>query len=127
LEQGKPANEGSILTCPCGDATQSDDPQLQAFAKRYQERFDQPAGVYAAEGWDAAQIFIAAIKAAGANPTRASILDYVTNLKDFKGITKTFNWTTPGHEIAEENLQVYGYRVDDGKYTLLGTIEELSS
>jgi branched-chain amino acid transport system substrate-binding protein len=127
LEQGKPANEGSLLTCPCGDAAQSEDPALQAFAKQYQERFDQPAGVYAGEGWDVAQIFIAAIKAGGANVTRASVLQYVTDLKDYKGITKTINWTTPGHEVAAENLQVYGYRVDDGKYSLLGTIQELSS
>ena len=85
-----------------------------------------PAGVYAAEGWDVAQIFIAAIKAGGANATRASVLEYITNLKDYKGLTKTFNWTET-HEIAEENLEVYGYRVDDGKYTLLGTLEELAS
>jgi branched-chain amino acid transport system substrate-binding protein len=126
LEQGAPGNEGSLVTCPCGDAAQSDDPELQAFAQEYQERFDEPAGVYAGEGWDVAQMFIAAIKAGGANPTRASVLQYITDLQDFEGITKTVNWTTPGHEVAEENLQVYGYRVDDGKYTLLGTIEELS-
>lgn len=127
LEQGAPANDGSILTCPCGDATQSDDPKLQEFAQQYQERFDEPAGVYAGEGWDVAQMFIAAIKAGGANPTRASVLEHITNQKDFQGITKTVNWTTPGHEVAEENLQVYAYRVDGDKYTLLGSIEELSS
>lgn len=126
LEQGKPANEGSLITCPCGDATQSDDPALIAFAKKYQERFNTPAGVYAAEGWDVTQLFIAAIKAGGANASRASVLQYVTGLKDFKGLTKTLNWTTPGHEVAAQNLQVYGYRVDDGKYKLLGTIKELS-
>ncbi|MGH2759303.1 MAG: branched-chain amino acid ABC transporter substrate-binding protein [Actinomycetota bacterium] len=127
LEQGQPGNDESLLTCPCGDATQSDDAKLQEFASEYQERFDEPAGVYGAEGWDVAQMFIAALKAGGANPTRASVLEHITNLKDFAGITKTFNWTTPGHEVAEENLQIYGYRVDDGKYILLGTIEELSS
>ena len=126
LKQGKPANEGSLLTCPCGDATQTEDPKLQQFAKDYQARFKIPAGVYAAEGWDVAQIFIAAIKAGGANATRASVLEYVTNLKDYAGLTKTFNWS-PTHEIAEENLQIYGYRVDGGKYALLGTLEELAS
>jgi branched-chain amino acid transport system substrate-binding protein len=126
LEQGKPANEGSVLTCPCGDATQSSDPELKSFAARYQARFKIPAGVYAAEGWDVAQIFLAALKAGGANPTRASVLQYVTDLKDFKGITKTFNWSDT-HEVAKENLQVYAYRVDEGKYKLLGTIGDLSS
>ncbi len=127
LEQGAPGNEGSLLTCPCGDAAQSEDPELKGFAEDYQERFDQPAGIYAGEGWDVAQMFIAALKAGGANPTRASVLQYITDLKDFQGITKTVNWTTPGHEVAEENLEIFGYRVDDGKYTLLGTIEELAN
>jgi branched-chain amino acid transport system substrate-binding protein len=126
LDQGKPQHEGSLLTCPCGDATQSDDPELKAFAQKYQARFKVPAGVYAAEGWDVAQIFIAAIKAGGANATRASVLEYVTNLKDYDGLTKTFNWTET-HEIPEENLEVYAYRVESGKYKLLGTLEELAS
>lgn len=126
LSQGKPANEGSLLTCPCGDATQADDPELQQFAKDYKARFKIDAGVYAAEGWDVAQMFIAAIKDGGANATRATVLEYITNLQDFDGLTKTFNWS-PTHEIAEENLQIFGYRVDDGKYTLLGTLEELAS
>ncbi len=126
LDKGKPANEGSLLTCPCGDATQTDDPKLVAFAKEYQTRFKIPAGVYAAEGWDVAQMFIAAIKAGGAGATRATVLKHITDLKDYAGITKTFNWT-PEHEVVKENLQVYAYRVDGGKYKLLGSLEELAS
>ena len=124
--QGRPGNEDAIVTCPCGDAAQSDDPQLVEFAREYRERFDIEPGVYAGEGWDVAQIFIAAIKAGGADVSRSSVLDYVTNLEDFRGITKTFNWTDQ-HEIAEENLQIYAYRVQDGRFRLLGTIEELES
>jgi hypothetical protein len=71
-----------------------------------------------------ANIFIAAIKAGGANPTRASVLDFVTNLKDFKGLSKTFNWT-PEHEVVGGEI-TYVYVVKGGAYKLAGRIDELA-
>lgn len=125
LKEGGEEAEGAILTCPCSDPTQSDDPELKSFAEEYEARFDEPAGIYAAEGWDVAQMFIAAIKAGGADVSRESVQEYILGVKDFKGITKTINWTDK-HEVAEENLEIFGYVVRDGKYRLLGTLEEMA-
>jgi branched-chain amino acid transport system substrate-binding protein len=121
LKNGRPANEGTVLTCPCVDPTQTDDPALKEFAAEYEERFDEPVGVYGAEGWDATQIFIAAIKDAGADVTRQSVLEYVTNLNDYKGLTKTFNWT----DTRDVTGELFIFTVEDGKYVLEGNIEDL--
>jgi branched-chain amino acid transport system substrate-binding protein len=124
ITEGGDAVEGAVLTCPCLDPNASSDPAALKFASDYKAKFGEAADIYSAEGWDVAQIFIAAIKAGGANATRASVLDFVTNLKDFKGLTKTFNWT-PEHEVVGGDI-TYVYVIKDGKYTLAGRVDELA-
>ncbi|HYZ92595.1 MAG TPA: branched-chain amino acid ABC transporter substrate-binding protein [Actinomycetota bacterium] len=124
ITEGADAAEGAVLTCPCLDPNASDAPDAQKFAADYKAKFGSEADIYSAEGWDVAQIFIAAIRAGGANATRASVLEFVTNLKDFKGLTKTFNWT-PEHEVVGGEI-TYVYVVRDGSFKLAGTIDELA-
>jgi branched-chain amino acid transport system substrate-binding protein len=122
LKEGGEAVEGAVLTCPCLDPNASADAAAQKFATDYKTAFGKEAGIYSSEAWDAAQIFIAAIKAGGANTTRASVLQYVTALKDFKGLAKTYNWTAV-HEVGGN--AIYAYIVKDGKYSVLGLINDL--
>jgi branched-chain amino acid transport system substrate-binding protein len=126
ISGGKPGNDGTVFTCPCVDPTQTSDATLKAFGDKYQKRFKIPAGIYAAEGWDAAQILIHAIQVSGSSVTRSSVLNAVTNLKDFKGVTKTYNWDA-NREVAAKNLQIYAYVLKGSSYTLAGTIDELVS
>jgi branched-chain amino acid transport system substrate-binding protein len=124
LKEGGASVEGAILTCPCLDPNASSDTAAQKFASDYRRVYGEDAGIYSAEAWDVANIFIAAIKAAGTNPTRKSVLDYVTNLKDYKGLSKTFNWTST-HEVVGGDI-TFVYKVVGGKYTLLGKAADLS-
>lgn len=124
ITEGGEAAEGAVLTCPCLDPNASNDPAAQKFASDYKAKFGEAADIYSAEGFDMANIFVAAIKAGGANPTRASVLDFVTNLKDFKGLSKTFNWT-PEHEVVGGEI-TYVYVVKGGAYKLAGRIDELA-
>lgn len=124
ITEGGEAAEGAVLTCPCLDPNASSDPDAQKFAADYEAAYGAKADIYSAEGWDVAQIFIAAIKAGGANPTRQSVLDYVTNLKDFNGLSKTFNWTAE-HEVEAGEI-TYVYVVRDGEYKLVGRVDELA-
>jgi branched-chain amino acid transport system substrate-binding protein len=124
LKEGGAAAEGAILTCPCLDPNASDDAAAKKFADDYRAKYGEPAGIYSSEAWDVANIFIAAIKAAGASPTRKQVLDYVTNLKDYKGLSKTFNWTSD-HEVVGGDI-TYVYKVQGGQYTLLGEAKELA-
>jgi branched-chain amino acid transport system substrate-binding protein len=126
LKEGGEDAEGAVLTCPCLDPNASDAPEATEFAEAYRTEYDEDAGIYSAEAWDAANILIAAIKAGGANATRQSVLDHVTNLKDHKGLSKTFNWS-PTHEVSGSGLVTYVYVVEGGKYTLAGSVDELKS
>jgi branched-chain amino acid transport system substrate-binding protein len=126
LKEGGEDAEGAILTCPCLDPNASDEPQAKEFADAYREEYGEDAGIYSAEAWDAANIIIAAIKDAGENVTRESVLEFVTNLEDHEGLSKTFNWSDT-HEVSGEGLVTYVYVVEDGKYTLAGSVDELKS
>lgn len=122
LKEGGAATEGAILTCPCLDPNASDDPAAQKFASDYRAEYDgELAGIYSSEGWDVAQMFIDAVKDGGADVSRASVLEFIDGLEDYKGLSKTFNWT-PEHEVEGA---IYIYEVEDGKYVLLGEASEL--
>jgi len=60
--------------------------------------------------------------------TRACVLQQVTNLKDFKGLTKTFNWTTDPkllHEVTDKGVNIYA--VKSGAITLLGPASKFNA
>lgn len=118
--------EGSLLTCPCLDANVSDDPEAQAFAKAYTAKFNVAPDIYGPEGYDVVNIFVKAIRECGDDVTRACILEKVTGLKDFKGLSKTFNWTTDTaalHEVTDRGVNIYS--VKGGKLVLDGNINEI--
>jgi len=122
---GKPVAEGTLFTCPCLDPSVSTDPAALDFSAKFKAEYGHTAPIYAAEGWDLAQIYIAAFKAG--KTTRKAILDFVTDLKDFQGLTKTFNWTTDPaalHEPTQKGVNIYA--IKDGKIVLLGPVEEVA-
>ncbi len=122
---GKSVSEGVLFTCPCLDPSVSSDPAAKDFSSKFQAEYGHLAPIYAAEGWDLAQIYIAAFKAG--KTTRAAILKYVTDLKDFVGLTKTFNWTKDPaalHEPTQKGVNIY--EIKSGKIVLLGPVEEVT-
>jgi ABC-type branched-subunit amino acid transport system substrate-binding protein len=122
---GKTVSEGVLFTCPCLDPAVSSDPAAVDFSNKFKAKYGHAAPIYAAEGWDLAQIYIAALKAG--KTTRAAILEFVTDLKDFVGLTKTFNWTTDPaalHEPTQKGVNIYG--IKNGKLYLVGPIEEVA-
>jgi hypothetical protein len=51
------------------------------------------------------------------------VLAFITNLKDFKGLTKTFNWTTDPkalHEVTDRGVNIY--EIKNGAIKLDGNI-----
>lgn len=120
--------EGTLLTCPCLDANVSTEADAQAFVTAFKGKYGGTApDIYAPEAYDVAQIFISAIKACGDDVTRACVLQQVTNLKDFKGLTKTFNWTTDPkllHEVTDKGVNIY--EVKNGAIVLVGNINEVA-
>lgn len=124
--------ENIIMTCPCLDANVSTDAAAQKFVNDFKGKYNGRApDIYAPEAYDVAQIFLAAIadcgKSGAAGVTRACVLNFVTSLKDFKGLTKTFNWTTDPkllHEVTDKGVNIYAVR--GGQIVLLGPSQQFA-
>lgn len=121
--------EGAKLLCPCADVTTSDDPIAKKFVEDY-EREEGAVTIYAAEGYDAANIIINAIRKAGEPGSdikayRQKIGDNIRATKDYKGTSKTFSWQDNG-ELVEESVTIYLYEVKSKKFTLVGKVEDLT-
>lgn len=104
---GNAAAEGAILTCPCLPATKTEG----TFAADYKAATGNDAGTYSAEAFDAANVFLAGVKAG--KGTREDMQAFITTY-DGKGITKQVKFDDKG-EIAKENIVVWAYIVKGGK------------
>lgn len=110
----KAAAEGAIITCPCIPDT---DPAVAEFAKAYEAEFGEAPGTYAAEAYDAANIFLAGIEDGIDN--REDMLEFVNGF-DEKGITKQLKFDDKGEPA---DVHVYAYTVKDGAIVPEGEIE----
>jgi len=116
------AGEGTVAGCGCADVNGSTDPAAVAFVKEFTDTYNAPPGIYAAEGWDVAQIYIAAFKAG--NTDRESVTKFIAGLSGMKGLTKTYSFQANG-ELAADAVQTYFYQDKSGKWELLGTSGDL--
>lgn len=101
----KDAAEGTIITCPCIPA---EDPAVAEFASAYEKEFGEAPGTYAAEAYDAANVFLQGI--ADGISDREAMLEFV-NGYDEKGITKQLKFDDKGEPT---DVHVYAYTVKDG-------------
>lgn len=113
LDAGKAA-EGTIITCPCIPDT---DPAVAEFAKDYEEEFGEAPGTYAAEAYDAANIFLAGLK--DGVEDREAMLEFINNY-DAKGITKQLKFDESGEP---SDVHVYAYTVKGGEIVPEGEIK----
>jgi branched-chain amino acid transport system substrate-binding protein len=113
IEAAGPAAEGSIITCTCADGGSNAD-----FAAAYGEQFPgETPQTYAAEAYDSANAFLAAIASGAAD--RAAVLDFLKSY-DAAGVTKQIKWDETG-EVAGN--AVYSYKVEGGAIVVEGLIE----
>lgn len=109
---GAPA-EGAYLSCACADVTT--DPAAASFVSAYKAAFGSDPAIYSAEGYDATNFVLAAIKS-GAT-TGPAINSYLAN-NTWKGVTKTVKFL-PNGNIAGGTI--YVYQVKNGKIVQIGT------
>ncbi|HEX9236529.1 MAG TPA: branched-chain amino acid ABC transporter substrate-binding protein [Actinomycetota bacterium] len=116
------AGEGTVVVCPCVSpsdlakgAVNAD--QITKFITEYTAKFGQAPGIYAAEGWDIAQIYISAFKAG--DTTRDAITTYIRNLQGFQGLAKTYSWQPDG-ELFPSDRTMYMYQDKNGQWAFLG-------
>lgn len=120
---GAAGAEGAVMTCACRLATEdASEENLAKFAKDYKAEFKIAPGTYGVEGYDAASIFIEAIKAG--NDTREEILSYLEeDFESFDGLSKKISFEENGNVSTGEVLV---YQVKEGKLELLGPVSELA-
>jgi branched-chain amino acid transport system substrate-binding protein len=112
IKLARKAAEGVLLSAPA-IPMETASPKLAAEMKKA----GWTPGVYTTESYDAANFFLAAIKAG--NTTRASIEKYVST-KSFKGLSKTLKFDDKG-EVS--GADVNGFVIKKGKIVLLGAIK----
>lgn len=115
------AANGAFLTCGCGDP--STDPNAAGFVSAYTAKYGSAPGAYSAEGYDAANAIIAAMKGLGDDAgDRAKVADAVLK-GSYKGLTKEVKFDDKG-EVATRTIFVY--EVKQGKRVVIGTTVELA-
>jgi branched-chain amino acid transport system substrate-binding protein len=101
---GAAATEGALLTCPCVVKTGN------KFATDYKAKWGKDPGIYSAEAFDAANIFLKGIDAG--KTTRPKMLDYLKTYQG-DGVTKHFHFDSHG-ELDKSSVVVWLYKVHNG-------------
>jgi branched-chain amino acid transport system substrate-binding protein len=107
---GAAAGEGAIITCPCA-------PSPDAYKAAYTAAWKEDPGTYSPEAYDAANMFLAALKAG--KKDRASINTWLGS-NSYEGITKTLKFDDKGEVTSGA---IYVYKVVGGAITSLGPVK----
>lgn len=100
------AAEGSIITCPCIPAEKA----TGTFAADYKAKFGEDAGTYAAEAFDAANVFLAGVTSGVTD--RAKMLEFI-KAYDQPGVSKHIKFDDKG-EIDKSVIVIWTYDVKGG-------------
>jgi branched-chain amino acid transport system substrate-binding protein len=111
---GAAAANGSYVTCPCVPTPST--PAGQAFATAYQAANNTAPGTYSAQGYDAANFILAAIKAG--NTSGKAINSYLTS-HSYSGVTGNIKFDSQG-QVTPPAIEAY--QVQNGTINPLGVI-----
>ena len=101
------ASAGAIMTCPCVNSSRPTTAKQTSFAESYRNTFGGDPGYFAAEYYDAANLFLDAI--GSGQTTRAGIERWLRTANSV-GLTKTIQFDRTGEVKAGA---VFVFRVDD--------------
>ena len=111
---GPAANDMYATTTFLPDSPEA---HVQAYVKAYEARYNVQPQMFAAQAYDATNIVLNAIVAAGgANATRAKVRDALAKTKNFPGVTGV---TTFDPETREPAKTLTKLQIQNGKYVLL--------
>jgi branched-chain amino acid transport system substrate-binding protein len=102
------SGQGATVTCPCLPPEEA----AGTFAQDFEKEFGETPGPYAAEGFDAMNIFLAGLKD-GKN-TREALQKFVTDY-DAPGITKEIKFDEKG-DVEADKVVIWTYNVENGKF-----------
>ncbi|MDI6600558.1 MAG: ABC transporter substrate-binding protein [Thermoanaerobacteraceae bacterium] len=111
VELGGDAVEGAVFTAGFFSGDTAD--PVQRFVSAYKAKFNAEPDMFAAQAYDAANIVLTALKAAG--PDSKAIMEKMAATKDFPGITGTTSFDEQGDAVK----QVLILKVENGKFNKL--------
>ncbi|MBD3925938.1 branched-chain amino acid ABC transporter substrate-binding protein [Nocardioides cavernae] len=102
------AGEGAVVMCPCAPIEED-----STFAADFEEAFGSAPGAYAAEGYDAMSVFLAALDD-GAR-TREEVLTFVNDYEG-EGLSKDIAFDDAG-DVPKDQVSYWAYKNVDGTLT----------
>jgi branched-chain amino acid transport system substrate-binding protein len=115
---GAPAAEGAVLACPCKIPFGAQTGALKDFTDKYKAKFNVDPAIYSTEGYDAATLFINAIKGGATTPD--AINTAISGAK-LAGVSKDISFKPNGEPSSNS---IFIYQVKGGALTLLGPSTE---
>jgi len=119
-----PASNGTYFTSQAAPVAAYGGPTqgpLADFYAAYQKRFNAPAQSYSAEGFDAANMIIDAIKS-GVHDRKAMVEFFRT--KSYQGVARTYKFQANGEPEGAPSINIY--QIKDNKITWLGLSSDLA-
>jgi len=98
-------------------AVDADVPELKAFLKAYEDKYNSTPDATAALTYDAIKILIAGIEKAGSTD-KTAIRDAVAATKDFSGVTGSISYEGSGDPVKSAVM----IKIVNGKYTYAATV-----
>jgi branched-chain amino acid transport system substrate-binding protein len=98
------AAEGAVVTCPCLPPDKAPE-----FATAYKKAYNSDPATYSAEAYDAANVFLAAIKAG--KTSSADMTSFIASYNQ-PGVTKQVKFDAKGEPA---DVHVWAYKVTGGK------------
>jgi len=89
---------------------------VKGFVDGYRSRYNADPSMFAAQAYDATNIMLNAIVAAGPNPTRQKVRDALANTRNFAGVTGD---TTFDAKTREPSKTLTRMEIVDGKFKVL--------
>lgn len=111
---GAQAAEGAWISCACQSVNPNGGPTVAKFISDYKAKFGVEQGTYSAEGFDAATIFLNAIKAG--KTTGPEINDFLKTV-NFTGVSKPIQFQPNGEINA---ASIYMFTIKGGQLTFVG-------
>lgn len=111
---GRQAAEGAVTYRPYLDPAGFDAQPVRRFRERFRAAYGQEPGPYSVEGYDAARMFVSAVKAGATTPKEVK---RHIDAMDEGGLGQRLSFSSSGELTAPA---VYVYQVPQGRLVLLG-------
>ncbi|MDQ3978856.1 MAG: branched-chain amino acid ABC transporter substrate-binding protein [Actinomycetota bacterium] len=118
VSAGAPAAEGAKIACPCNLALPESTGALKTFYDNFKRDIGKDPGLYSPEGYDAAKLLIAGIKAG--NRDRPSLLRYVEGIQRFEGVSKVIEFEPNGNLVRR---QFFVFQIRNGRIAPHQTVD----